>query len=107
MNHRSFKEFIGKEQLPFKRFCANRAYYFIQLLAHFLYECYKEDVTYDVLPISSYPSTFRRKCIDFAAKVVGKGHRIVLKVSKALWKGNKISELWQRSNYPASLVLQT
>jgi len=107
LNHRSLKEFMGKEQLPFKRFVANRAYYFVQLITHFLYESYKEDVTFDVVPLSSYPSTFRRKCIDFAAKVVGTGKRIILKVSRALWNGINISKLWERCNNPVPLVLQT
>jgi hypothetical protein len=104
LNHRSLKEFIGKEQLPFKRFASNRAYYLVQLITHFLYECYKEDVTFDIVPVSSYPSTFRRKCIDFAAKVVGTGNYIILKVSRALWKGNNVFKLWQRCNSPIPLA---
>ncbi len=107
LNHRSLKEFMGKEQLPFKRFAANRAYYFVQLITHFLYESYKEDVTFDVVPLSSYPTMFRRKCIDFAAKVIGTGNYIILKISQSLWDGINIPQLWERCNNPHSFVLQT
>jgi len=105
LNHRSLKEFIGKEQLPFKRFASNRAYYLVQLITYFLYTCYMEDVTFDIVPVSSYPSTFRRKCIDFAAKIVGTGNYIILKVSRALWSGNKVFKLWQRCNNPIPLAI--
>jgi len=38
-----------KEQLPFKLFGMNAAYYFVQVISHFLFECYKTDVTCDVV----------------------------------------------------------
>lgn len=98
--HRSLKEFMGKEQLPFKRFAMNQAYYYIQLITHFLYECYKEDITYDLLPIGSYPTTFRRRFVDFAAKVTGTGNRIILQVTKAITDANRIFEMWHRCNNP-------
>ena len=67
LTNRSFKEFIGREQLPFKNFGMNGAYYYMLVIAHFLYESYKEDVSRDVVPVNSYATTFRRTLIDFAA----------------------------------------
>ena len=39
--HRSIKELATKEQLPFKRMGMNRAYYYLLVIAHFLFEAYK------------------------------------------------------------------
>lgn len=100
LNHRSFKEFIRKEQLPFKQFGMNGAYYYLQLITHFLYESYKEDTVYDVISIKSYPTTFRRKLIDFAVQIVDTGNQIIFKVTNALWKEINILKIWQRVNYP-------
>jgi hypothetical protein len=103
LTNRSLKDFMGREQLPFKLFGMNGAYYYVQAITHFLCECYKEDVAYDVVPVTCYPTTFRRKLIDFAAKIVGTGNRIILQVSEAIWDGNKIWQLWQRCNRPVPL----
>jgi hypothetical protein len=92
--HRSEKEFIGREQLPFERFGMNRAFYYIMLMSHFLYETYKRDVTSDVLPVTGYPNTFRRVMIDFAVKIVSKGGNIILKVTQTVYDTLKISDLW-------------
>lgn len=103
LTNRSVKDFMGREQLPFKLFGMNGAYYYLQVITHFLCECYKEDVAHDVVSVTCYPTTFRRKLIDFAAKIVGTGNRIILRVSKAVWDGNRIWQLWQRCNRPVPL----
>jgi len=103
LTNRSVKDFMGREQLPFKLFGMNGAYYYVQVITHFLCECYKEDVAHDVVPVTCYPTTFRRKLIDFAAKIVETGNRIKLQVSEAIWDGNRIWQLWQRSNRPVPL----
>lgn len=103
LTNRSFKEFIGKEQLPFKNFGMNGAYYYVLVIAHFLYESYKEDVSRDVVPTNSYATTFRRTLIDFAARIVKKGNRIMLQVSQAIGDTCKVGELWSRSNGPVPL----
>src|SRR5438034_11159568 len=64
--HRGLKEF-GSEQLPFKRFGANQAYYYMMLVSFFLFETFKEDNLKDILPITIYATTVRRTLIDFAA----------------------------------------
>lgn len=105
LTNRSVKDFMVREQLPFKLFGMNAAYYYVQIITHFLCECYKEDVTHDVLPVTSYPRTFRRKLIDFAAKIIGTGNRIILQVSKSIWDGNRIWQIWQRCNDPVPLQI--
>src|SRR5438552_15787505 len=80
--HRGLKEF-GCEQLPFKRFATNQAYYYLMLISFFLFESFKEDNLKDILPIHSYATTLRRKLVDLAAKVVRTGHEVILKVTQA------------------------
>lgn len=101
--HRSIKELATKEQLPFKRFGMNRAYYFILVISHFIFETYKRDVTADVIPISSYPNTFRRKLIDFAAKITKGARSTTLKVSKNIYNMFNINELWCRCQSPPKI----
>ncbi len=57
--HRGLKDF-GFEELPFKRFPANSAFYYCMLLSFFLFETFKEDVLAEVIPIASYAATVRR-----------------------------------------------
>ncbi len=45
---RALKDF-GHEQLPFKRFAPNAAWYYMMLIVHFLIESFKEDVSAPVL----------------------------------------------------------
>lgn len=94
--HRSQKEFATKEQLPFERMGMNRAYYYFLLLSHFLYEAYKRDITFDVLPVTSYPTTFRRLMIDFAAKIVSTSGQWVLRVHQSVINRFKLQDIWQR-----------
>jgi len=93
--HRGLKEF-GSEQLPFKRFATNQAYYYLMLISFFLFESFKEDNLKDILPIHSYATTLRRKLIDLAAKVVRTGHEVILKVTQAAMDGLKLQILWTR-----------
>jgi hypothetical protein len=94
--HRSLKEFMGREHLPFQRFGMNAAYYLFQTIAHFLLECFRRDVAGEVIPLMSYPGTIRRKVIDFAAKVVRTGGRVVLKVTRSIWESLDVESLWAR-----------
>ena len=94
------KELATKEQLPFKLFGMNRAYYFILVVTHFIFEAYKQDVTIDVAPITIYPNTFRRKLIDFAAKITAGQGYIKLNVTKTIYEIINICELWKRCQSP-------
>jgi hypothetical protein len=103
--HRSIKELATKEQLPFKSFGMNRAYYFILVITHFLFEAYKQDVTADVIPIKTYPNTFRRKLIDFAAKITTGARSIKLNVSRNIYETINIVELWERCQSPPRIKI--
>src|SRR5690554_4287645 len=91
--HRSIKELATREQLPFKSFGMNRAYYFMLVVTHFIFEAYKQDVTAEVIPVTVYPNTFRRKLIDFAVKITSRARSIVLNVTRVIYKsyGNGVS----------------
>ena len=93
--NRALKDF-GHEQLPFKRFNPNAAWYYMMLLGHFLLESFKEDVGSPVIPVGSYASTVRRRLIDIAGKIVSHAGEIILKVSKASFEGLRLPELFQR-----------
>ena len=93
--HRGLKEF-GSEQLPFKRFATNQAYYYLMLISFFLFESFKEDNLKDILPIHSYATTLRRRLVDLAAKVVRTGHEVILKVTQAAMDSLKLQILWTR-----------
>jgi len=105
LNHRSLKELATKEQLPFEQFGMNRAYYYFLLISYFLFEAYKHDVTYDIIPISSYPTTFRRRLLDFAAKVVSTGGKFILKINKFKFKELNIQKLWELSGKPQPILI--
>ena len=53
--HRSIKELATKEQLPFLKFGMNRAYYFLLVINHFIFEAYKQNVSAVIIPITVYP----------------------------------------------------
>jgi len=94
--HRSLKEFATREQLPFERMDMNRAYYYFLLFSHVLYEAYKRDITFDVLPVTSYPTTFRRLMVDFAAKIVSRSGQWILRVHQSVIDRLKLQDIWQR-----------
>jgi hypothetical protein len=93
--NRALKDF-GHEQLPFRRFHANAAWYYTMLVGHFLMEAFKQDVSSQIIPVSAYANTVRRQLIDIAGKIVAHGHDIVLKVPKACFEGLKLSEMFCR-----------
>lgn len=95
--------FATKEQLPFKSFGMNRAYYFLLVITHFIFEAYKQDVTHDVVPIMVYPNTFRRKLIDFAAKITSRSRYIILNVTRTIHETINIIDLWERCQCPPKI----
>jgi hypothetical protein len=101
--HRAFKDF-GHEELPFKRFAPNAAYYAMMVLAFFLFEAFKDDVCSGIIHAAAYPTTVRRTLIDVAAKIVTTSGRIILKVTTATWKKLKFDVLWERSCSPPQLL---
>ena len=97
--HRALKDFID-EQLPFKRFRQNHAFYYTALIAFALFEAFKADVADPVVAITAYPTTLRRTLIDVAGKIVFHGGRVVLKVTGAVLKRLRFDELWRRCSSP-------
>ena len=102
--HRSIKELATKEQLPFKSFGMNRAYYFLLVITHFIFEAYKQDVTFDIVPVTVYPNTFRRKLIDFAGKITSRSRNVFLNVTKSVYETINIVELWKRCQSPPEIM---
>jgi len=101
--HRALKDF-GSETLPFRRFPANAAFYYIQLLSFFLYESFKVDVCQPVLHASCYPTTFRRRVVDVAGKIVRHAGKIILKVTSAVYDQLRLDILWRNSTDPPRLA---
>ena len=98
--HRSIKELATKEQLPFKSIGMNQTYYFLLIISHFIFETYKRDVTKDVIAVTSYPNTFRRKIIDFAAKITSGSGYVILNVPRAIYETFNIDKLWEKCQSP-------
>lgn len=101
--HRSIKEMATKEQLPFKKFGMNRTYYFLLVISHFIFEAYKRDVTVGTIPISVYPNTFRRRLIDFAAKITYGGRNVFLNVTRDIYETYNLDEIWKKCQSPPKI----
>ena len=100
--NRALKDF-GHEQLPFKKFNPNAAWYYSMLLGHFLMESFKEDVSAPVLPVGAYANTVRRKLIDIAGKVVIHSKKVILKVTVACFENLRLLELFKRCKYAPAI----
>lgn len=97
--HRAFKDFFD-QRLPFKGFRQNTAFYYTALLAFALFESFKADVCDPVVPTTAYATTFRRRFLDVAGKIVHHAGQVVLKVTRATMKGLKLDDLWLRCSSP-------
>ncbi len=102
--HRGIKDF-GFEEMPFKRFAANSAFYYCMVISFFLFETFKEDVLEEVIPVTSYATTVRRKALDFAAKIIKTGGEIILKVTQAVMDTLRFRELWRRCQNPIPIIV--
>jgi hypothetical protein len=94
--NRAFKEF-GTEHVPFKRFASNAAYYYLMVIGFFLFETFKQDMDSPIIPVTWYPTTFRRRCLDIAGKIVRTAGRTVLKITATAQRNLQFHELWKRS----------
>jgi hypothetical protein len=102
LTHRRIKDF-GFEALPFKRFGANMALYYLMLIGYNLLEFFKRDVLGDQVKCGAYATTIRRHFIDFAAKFVRTGRRLIMKVTQATMDRLDLQELWKRCQEPIPL----
>ena len=96
--HRAFKDFVS-EKLPFQRFAQNAAWYYLMVIAFFVFSTWQRDVVAHVLPElrTSYASTLRRRLIDIGGKIVRSGRRIILKLSSSVFSRLKFEELWEQT----------
>jgi hypothetical protein len=101
--NRAVKDFAS-EQLPFKRFHQNAAYYYTMLIAFFVYEGFKEDVCGSVVQVSSYATTLRRKIIDVAGKIVSHSGKTTLKITLSSWRSLDFYRLWLKSASPVRIT---
>jgi len=102
--HKGLKD-LGTEQMPFFRFTANAAFYYMMVIAFNLFECCKRDAAREILPVSSLAKTFRRKLIDFAGKIVFHAKQQVLKVSRSCYNDLQLNKLWKLCNSPPDVHL--
>jgi hypothetical protein len=101
--HRALKDF-SSEQLPFKRFHQNAAYYYSMLIGFFVYEAFKEDVCGSIVPVTSYATTLRRKVVDVAGKITSHSDKIILKITTSSWRSLDFYSLWLRSESPVRIT---
>lgn len=97
--HKGLKD-LGTEQMPFHKFNANAAFYYMMVIAFNLFESYKYDVTNDIVPTKSLAKTLRRVLIDFGGKIVSHGGQVSLKVSESIYHSINIQVLWEKCNNP-------
>jgi len=97
--HRALKDF-GSEHVPFHRFTANAAWYYVMLTAFTLYEAFKRDLDSDAIPRTCYPTRFRRLLVDLAAKVVTTSGQRILRCAQTAYDALELDTLWDRVQHP-------
>lgn len=94
--NRAIKDF-GTEHLPFKKFTANTAFYYLMTISFFLFESFKYDMKSDTVPVTWYAGTFRRRILDVAGKLIRSGRQLILKITQTTHDVLAFAELWARS----------
>jgi len=94
--NRALKDF-GTEHLPFKKFTANTAFYYLMTISFFLFESFKYDMESDTVPVTWYAGTFRRRVLDAAGKLIRTGRQLILKITLTTHEALAFAELWTRS----------
>ncbi len=105
LTHRALKDF-GFEQLPFKNYGANMTFYYMMVISFNLLEWYKRDVLvhFNLVGKGSYATTIRRVAIDFAAKIIRTGGKVIMKVTEGTMARLHLRDLWLRCQGPPILV---
>jgi hypothetical protein len=75
------------------------------MIAYVLFEAYKYDLGSDVVPLTWYATTFRRRVVDTAGIIVRSGRRIVLKITRVAYETLRFDLLWERSGTPPTIPL--
>ncbi len=86
------KEF-GSEHLPLMRFASGAAYYYLMVIAFFLFETFKQDIDSPVTPVTWYSRTFRRRCLVIAGRIVRTTERTVVKITSTAECNLQFSQL--------------
>lgn len=100
---RGLKDF-GTERMPFKRFAPNAAFYYMMLIAFFLFGTFKQDVLSPVIPVQSLAGTVRRKFFDIAGKIVRHSGSVALKFGDAVFRRLKLGKIWDALRSPPPLI---
>lgn len=101
LTHRAIKNF-GFEQLPFKKYAANTAFYYLMIIAYNMFEGFKRDVLVplDLSLPRGYAERIRRTVFDVAGKIVRTARKTVLKLTNATMSRLNGLELWRLSGEP-------
>ena len=94
--NRGLKNF-GCEQLPFKRFSSNAAFYYMMIISFFLFESFKYEIDSEIIPLEWYATTFRRRCLDIAGKIVRTGRQVIMKIAQSAYQLLQFDVLWEKS----------
>jgi hypothetical protein len=92
--HRALKDF-GTEQLPFRRFDPNAAFFYVMLASFNLHETFKEDGLEEAVPLTSYATRLRRQVVDIAGKIIRTSGDLILKVPEAVSRRLDLRALWE------------
>jgi hypothetical protein len=101
--HRGLKDFAAQE-LPFKNFAPNAAWYYTLLTAFFLFQAFQQDVCAKAVPVTAYPTRVRRTVLDIAAKIVNHAGQVILKIAQPVFEALDFRRLWQLANAPTTVV---
>ncbi|RMF58438.1 MAG: IS1380 family transposase [Calditrichaeota bacterium] len=93
-----------RESLPFKRFAANQAFFFLLLLAFNLLRAFAEDSFEDPRLHRAYPTTLRRRLLDFAGRIVRRGRRWILKIPEPVYAALRLERVWVRVHHVPVLL---
>ena len=74
------------------------------VIAFNAFECYKKDVLGGVVKGGGYATTVRRVAVDFAAKVLRSGRKVIMKVTESTMKRLDLKVLWELSEKVSRLV---
>lgn len=105
LTHRALKDF-GFQQLPFKKYGANMAFYYLMVVSFNIMEWYKRDILvyFNLVGKGSYAKTIRRVAIDFAAKFIRTGGQVIMKVTTGTMERLNLRNLWLRCLSAPALI---
>lgn len=61
-----------------------------------LFESFKVDMDSELIPVTWYATTFRRRVLDIAGKIVGSARRLTLTLPRVICEALDFGALWRR-----------